>query len=311
MPVSDSRACADIAFRNARTFAMASRLLPSEKRRGAFAIYAFCRTADDIVDCAPADSSPDVVGAELDAFAHEVGEAIRGTPRGAVLRELRWAVERFEVPPSAISDLLRGIRRDLAAAEFRSWNELESYCEDVASSVGEMCTAVFGTVEGEGVRAEALCHARQLGVAMQLTNILRDVGEDAGRGRCYLPSDELSRHGFSTRDVISGVAVQQRAAWGELMRTQMDRAAAIYRSTLPGFPLLAADARRCAIACANGYARILRVIEANGFDAYTRRAHLGWAERTHVLVDAWRDRPPVFPAPRRRDAPSGHVVMTG
>src|SRR5215211_3257826 len=119
MPDSDSRACADIAFRNARTFAMASRLLPSEKRRGAYAIYAFCRTADDIVDCAPLDSSPAVVGAELEAFSRDVDEAIHRTPRGPVLRELRWAVDRFDVPRPALSDLLRGIRRDLDAAEFR------------------------------------------------------------------------------------------------------------------------------------------------------------------------------------------------
>ena len=290
---------------------MASRLLPSEKRRGAYAIYAFCRTADDIVDCAPADRSTEDVSAALDAFAHDVGDALSGAPRGAVLRELHWAVERFEVPPASISDLLRGIRRDLHATEFRSWHDLESYCEDVASSVGEMCTAVFGTLQGIGVHTEALRHARQLGVAMQLTNILRDVSEDAERGRCYLPVDELSRYGFSPRDVISGAAVHQRAAWGDLMRAQIDRAAAIYRSTLPGFSLLAADARRCAIACADGYARILRVIESNGFDAVARRARLGWVERTHILVDAWRDRPPTFPAPRRRETPSGHAVMTG
>jgi len=311
MPVSDSRACASIAFRNARTFAMASRLLAAEKRRGAFAIYAFCRTADDIVDCAPAGSAPDEISGHLDAFARAVDEALRGAPQGAVLRELRWAVDRFDVPTSAISDLLRGIRRDLDAVEFRSWHDLEHYCEDVASSVGEMCTAVFGTVDGEGIRADALHHARQLGVAMQLTNILRDIGEDAERGRCYLPADELARHGLSTRDVISGAAMRQHESWGDLMRMQIDRAAAIYRSTLPGFPLLAADARRCAIACADGYARILRVIEANGFDAFTRRARLGWVERTHVLVDAWRERPPDFPIPRGRETAQGHVVMTG
>jgi phytoene synthase len=150
-----------------------------------------------------------------------------------------------------------------------------------------MCTYVFGVAGDDRVRHRALAHARTLGVAMQLTNILRDVGEDARNGRCYLPDDDLARFDLRRADVLAGVPAGD-PRWRGLMRYEIDRARSLYECAMPGIGLLAPDARRCAAACATGYAGILRVIEENGYDTFNARARLGARARAAVLWSAWR-----------------------
>jgi phytoene synthase len=118
---------------------------------------------------------------------------------------------------------------------------------------------------------------------MQLTNVLRDIGEDAELGRCYLPLAELRHHGFEADDVISGEAIGRPAEWRDFMRQQLARAREYYRRAAPGIALLQPDSQRCATACAVGYSRILDVIERNGYDSHSRRATLRWSERARVL----------------------------
>ena len=288
--MSDARICAEIANSHARMFALAGRLLPAEKRRGTFALYAVCRTADDIVDRAKPGVSAEALRIELADFADGVRSALRGAPHGAIERELAWASERFHVPAAALDELLAGIASDLDGTRYRSWADLERYCGSVASSVGEMCVAVFGVSGGAEERRVATRAARRLGVAMQLTNILRDVGEDAARGRCYLPEDDLARNGFTREDVLSGAPLARWPAWRTAMRHQISRARALYMDAMPGISLLAPDAQSCATACALGYARILDAIERNDFNNVTRRARVAWADRARVLFDAWRGR---------------------
>jgi phytoene synthase len=189
------------------------------------------------------------------------------------------------------------------------------YCEGVASSVGEMCTYVFGVTDapaaapgasaGDGraeatpearmreARTRALRYARTLGVAMQLTNILRDVGEDARRGRCYLPDDALAAFDLSHRDVLGDQALGADERWRPFMAYMVGRARSLYEASAPGIALLAPDARRCAAACASGYAGILGAIERSGYDTVSRRASLSSARRAAVLWQAWRWRQPV------------------
>jgi phytoene synthase len=128
---------------------------------------------------------------------------------------------------------------------------------------------------------------------MQLTNILRDVGEDARRGRCYLPDDALAGFGLSSADVLTNQALGADERWRPFMAYMVGRARALYEAAAPGIALLAPDARRCASACATGYAGILGAIERAGYDTVTRRAHLGTARRAAVLWQAWRWREPV------------------
>lgn len=299
---SDAAHCEGIALAHARTFALASALLPSEKRRGAFAVYAFCRTADDIVDStATAESSADAA-ARLSAYREAAMRALHDTSGSPELRELAWAVRRFSVPRAALESLLSGVGRDLSPVRYRTWTELADYCAAVASSVGEMCAAVFGVAGGSGEHERATRHARTLGLAMQLTNILRDVGEDAARGRCYLPDEDLALFDLARDDVLTGRITDAHDRWSSFMALEIARARGLYREAVPGIALLARDAQRCALACAAGYAEILTAIERGGYDTTARRATVSSWSRGRVFVRSWLRLAPAFPSPSDRSA---------
>ena len=283
---NDEAHCRQIVLTHARTFALASRFLPAEKRSAAFALYAFCRVADDLVDVGLRDRARDVSG-QLAAYRERLDEALAGRPSDPVFREILRAARRYGVPAGVLHELLDGVARDCAPTHYATWSELSRYCEGVASSVGEMCTYVFGVAGDGSTRTRALGHARTLGIAMQLTNIVRDVGEDARMGRCYLPDEDLARFGLSRLEVLSGEATADER-WKALMRFEIARARALYEQAMPGIALLAPDARRCAAACAIGYAGILRAIEMNDFDTFTIRARVGTLSRASVLWSAWR-----------------------
>ena len=244
------------------------------KRRGAFAVYAFCRIADDIVDRAEGRDRT-LLRAELDLYCAGVAEALAGRPEGPVFRELSRTVSEFGVPRDVLEELLNGVACDLQPVRYDSWSALTRYCEGVAASVGAMCTHIFGVSGDEAVRARAVRYARTLGVAMQLTNILRDVGEDAARGRCYLPDEDLATFGLDSERVLHDPTLKNDPRWAELMRHEVARARALYHAASPGIALLAPDAQRCARACADGYAAILGVIERNGYESFSVRARVG------------------------------------
>lgn len=290
----DAGECARITRAHARTFSLASRLLPIEKRRAAFALYAFCRIADDLVDQAD-HGDREALRAQLEAYRQQLRGALAGAPSGPVFRELAAVTRRYAVDAAPLFELLDGVERDLEAQRYATWEELERYCQGVASSVGEMCTYVFGVPAGAALLPQAIRFARTLGTAMQLTNILRDVGEDAQRGRCYLPAEDLARFGLDTDEVMAGArtGLARDPRWARLMAFEVSRARALYDAAVPGIALLAPDAQGCAAACATGYAGILGAIEAQGYDTLTARARLGRLARVGILWQAWRYRPPV------------------
>ena len=286
--MDDAAHCRQIVRSHARTFWLASHFLSAGKRRSAFALYAFCRVADDLVDLARSTPA-DEIAERLAEYRQQLDDALAGRPAGPVFRELHRAVRRHGVPAAVLHELLAGIARDCAPARYATWHELQRYCEGVASTVGEMCTYVFGVTGGPVVRRRALSHARTLGVAMQLTNILRDVGEDARNGRCYLPDEDLERFGLDRESVLAGVAARD-LRWRALMSFEIERARALYASALPGIALLAPDAQRCASACATGYQAILGAIEGNAYDTFGMRAQLGTRARASLLWNVWRTR---------------------
>ncbi len=286
---ADARACEQITLAHARTFSLASKLLPGDKRRAAYALYAFCRIADDLVD--QADSvNPGVLARQLDEYRADLQAALDGRPSGPIFREMAWVTSTYNVSPAPLFELLDGVGRDLVVTTYDSWTDLEAYCQGVASSVGEMCTYVFGVPAGPAMRAHAIQYARTLGTAMQLTNILRDVGEDAQRARCYLPADDLARFGLTPQDVLTNRQLPQRPEWRAMMQYEVSRARALYAAALPGIALLAPDAQRCAAACATGYAGILTAIEAQDYDTISARARIGKLARVGILWNAWRYR---------------------
>jgi len=279
-----ARACRLIAAKHARTFSIASRLLPERKRRGAYAIYATCRTADDIVDASGLYREEGALA--LRRFREAAFSALERRSDDPILRELARACREFNVPVEAMKELFDGVEHDLSDHVYETWPDLEKYCEGVAGSVGEMCCAIFGIAADNVARASmAVACARKLGVAMQLTNILRDVGEDAARGRCYLPTMDLGRHGLDRQKVISGAVRGDWNAWRAFMAFQVSRARDLYRQALPGIPLLQLDAQGCALACAAGYSKILEAIEESDFDTLSHRVS---ASRLTLLGVAWR-----------------------
>ena len=290
MNVRDAVYCQAVVRSHARTFHRASSALPPEKQRAAFAVYAFCRLADDLAD-APSTHA-ETAAAELDAHERGLHGMIAGAPEGPVFRELAWAVERYAIPHAPLQALIDAVRGDLAMRPYEDWPALRDYCEGVASTVGEVCAHIFGLPDDAGSRELALRHARVLGVALQLTNILRDVGEDAAIGRCYLPLDDLARFGLDARDVLSRTLTPDDARWRALMTFEIARARALYDEARPGITLLAADAQRCALMCARGYSRILDAIEGIGYDSLGRRARIGLAARAALLYEVWRETTP-------------------
>ena len=306
MSVDDAAQCRQIVRTHARTFWLASHFLPSEKRRSAYALYAFCRVADDLVDLSRSTSA-DVIAGRLAEYRRQLHHALEGRPEGAVFRELLRAVRQHGIQPAVLNELLEGVASDCTPSSYATWPELYGYCEGVASTVGEMCTSVFGVSGGQDVRRRAVTHARVLGVAMQLTNILRDVGEDARNGRCYLPEEDLAAFGLTREDVLRGVPPTD-ARWRKLMTIEIARARSLYACAVPGITLLAPDSQRCASACAVGYAGILGAIESIGYDTFATRARLGFGARAAVAWNVWRT--PVSRADERapaqrqqRDAP--------
>jgi len=289
----DARYCERVVRDHARTFSLASRLLPPHKRRAAYALYAFCRLADDLVDLAPAGNIAITI-AQLAAYRKQLDEALAGRGTGPVFREVVRVVREYSIPGDPLHELLEGVARDLQNVRHANWEELRRYCEGVASSVGEMCTNVFGVQGDEAVRRQAVRYARTLGVAMQLTNILRDVGEDAARGRCYLPDSDLASFGLTRDEILNNPAVAEEERWRHLMIFEVARARALYRVAAPGIALLERDAQSCATACATGYAGILKAIEGQNYNTIASRARLGNLARVGILWDAWRFRAPVL-----------------
>lgn len=299
-PDADARECEQITLSHARTFSLASRLLPADKRRAAYALYAFCRVADDLVDQVDAGNALELAR-QLDDYRSQLHDALDGRPSSPIFREIAWVAERFDLSPAPLFELLDGVGRDLIVTTYDTWHDLERYCQGVASSVGEMCTYVFGVPAGPAMRAQAIQYARTLGMAMQLTNILRDVGEDAQRGRCYLPCDDLARFRLTPDDVLCKPQLAKDPRWQPFMAYEVSRARALYEAALPGIALLAEDAQRCAIACATGYAGILAAIESQGYDTISTRARVGKLARGRILWRAWRFRAedPDLPTLRR------------
>lgn len=290
MSARDAIYCQAVVRSHARTFHRASGALPPDKRRAAFAVYAFCRLADDLAD-APSTHA-DTAALELDRHERGLHAMIAGVPEGPVFRELAVAVERYGIPHAPLQALLDAVRGDLSMQRYADWPALRDYCEGVASTVGEVCAHIFGLPDDAESRALALRHARTLGIALQLTNILRDVGEDAAIGRCYLPADDLERFGLRVEEVLSRAVLPGDDRWRALMSFQIARARALYDEALPGVTLLAPDAQRCALMCARGYSRILDAIVGIGYDSLGRRARVGLAARAALLYEVWRDTPP-------------------
>lgn len=265
--------CEAITAEHSRSFSMASALLPVPKRRAARALYAFCRVSDDIIDESEGDPSL--------ALAVWRSHALGQHPPKDDLVALAWADARarFHIPWRYAEQLLDGVARDLEQQRYYTFDELAAYSYGVASTVGLMSMHIIG-FSG----AEAIPYAVRLGVALQLTNILRDVAEDWENGRVYLPAEELAAFGLSEEDLAAGVVTPR---WRDFMRFQIARNRRLYEEAWPGIGALNPDGRMAIAAAAGLYRAILDDIEAHDYDVFSRRAHVPTGRKLRLLPGLW------------------------
>ncbi|WP_425259747.1 presqualene diphosphate synthase HpnD [Rubrivivax sp. RP6-9] len=271
----------DRASKSGSSFYYAFLFLPPPRRAAITAFYAFCREVDDVVDEV---SDPSVAATKLAWWRKEVATAYAGRPSHPVMQALLPLAPDFGIEAGHLNAVIDGCQMDLEQTRFLDFAGLSRYCHLVAGVVGEVAANIFGRSEADTVR-----YAHTLGRAMQLTNIIRDVGDDARRGRIYLPVSELQRF-----DVKASEILQRAKPWGysdrftALMKFQAERAHATYDEALSLLPAVDRQPQKPGLMMANIYRTLLREIEAQGFQVLHQRTSLTplrklWiAARTHV-----------------------------
>ncbi len=259
----------------ARSFSFAARFLPAQVRRDVYLLYAFCRTVDDIADLPEDGASTHAVRTRLDQWRDwlRAGAPYDDDP---IKYGLAHVIRERGLPLYPLCELLDGLYDDLQPRHLPDGAALDLYCYRVAGTVGIAMAALLGARD-----PRALGHARDLGIAMQLTNVLRDVGEDLDRGRIYLPAAEMERRGYRRRDLEHGVVDERFAA---LMRHYIERARRYYTSGLVGLQFLPRDCRLPIALAAHTYAAILTRIEQAGFDIFAQRVSTGRREKVLMAV---------------------------
>ncbi|MCB9419145.1 MAG: phytoene/squalene synthase family protein [Ardenticatenaceae bacterium] len=269
--------CETLTAYHSRSFHMASGLLPAEKRRAVRALYAFCRVTDDIVD-----NNPDTAVTKLQEWRTHVfaSEPPANDPVAVAWTDTR---AHYHVPIRYAEQLVEGVTRDLTQTRYETFTDLATYCYSVASTVGLMSMHIIG-YSGP----DAIPYAIKLGLALQMTNILRDVAEDWERGRLYLPQDELAAFNLTEETIANGRVTED---WREFMRFQIERNRSLYAEAWPGIQMLNGDGRFAIAAAAGLYQAILQDIEQHDYDVFSRRAHIGtWGKLRRLPLLWWQSR---------------------
>ena len=265
--------CERTTAEHSRSFHIASALLPTSKRKAVRALYAFCRVADDIVD--------EGEGPRQTRFGQFKRNILSPRPYADDGVALAWADTRYtyRIPLGYTVQLLEGVERDLYQNRYETFEELALYCYGVASTVGLMSMHIIGFESPNAIR-----YAVKLGVALQLTNVLRDVGEDWRSGRLYLPREELDAFQLSSGD-IARQQVDDR--WRNFMRYQIKRTRKLYAESQPGIAMLHPEGRFAVSAAAGLYQGILDDIEAHDYDVFSRRAYVRGPAKAAALARAY------------------------
>lgn len=273
-----------LAHRRGANFSLGFRLLPAEKRRAVYAAYAACRIADDIVDEADPGAGREEIRRRLDEWSEEVERTYRGSPGTPATRALAEVLARYPIPKHALLGLVDGCRMDLERGRYATFSELERYCELVAVTISEISLAIFGMLD-----ARARDHGRQLAIALQLTNVCRDVGEDVRRDRIYLPLDELVRFGVTESELVAGNVDTE--GYAALMAFQCERARTHFREANPLPALLEADARPAVRVMGGVYRRVLDRVQRDPRGAFHARVELPLWQRFTAIAAGLLGRP--------------------
>ena len=252
---------------HSRTFFFATGLLPRMKRRAIRSLYAFCRAADDLVDREKASLE------DVDAWRRELSKPLQDQ-KDPMLRAWLMTRETFNVDPRYQNELIDGVARDITFSTYETWKDLAIYCYQVASTVGLLSLPIVGLAKDANFEC-AKPYAVKLGIALQLTNILRDIGEDLEKGRIYLPKADLEKFNLTMEDLRRKTFDARFVA---LMKFEISRARAFFEEALPGIRLLHASSRAAVGAAALVYRAILDEIEAIDYQVYDQ----------HAFTSSWR-----------------------
>jgi phytoene synthase len=292
------RRCRALNARHGRTYYLATLLLPAEKRPHMHALYGFARHADDIVDNLDPSLTPHGRERRLTEWSEKF---LRGDVDDPLVPAVHDTIVRYGIPLRYFEDFLASMQMDLTTVEYASWDDLARYVHGSAAVIGLQMLPILGTVRG--MHDVAAPYAQDLGVAFQLTNFIRDVGEDLRRGRVYLPKDEMAWFNLTRDDLASGVV---DANLRRLLAFQIARARELFRAAAPGLRLLAPTSRDCIRAAAVLYGEILDEVEAVDYRVLHQRVVVSRSRRAAVAVPAiaraWRtrradDRRPTPPSP--------------
>jgi phytoene synthase len=268
--------CQEKAAASGSSFYYSFRFLTPQRRRAITAFYAFCREVDDVADeC----HDPGVARAKLAWWREEVLRLYGGAPSHPVTLALREAIEPFHLPQEAFEQIIDGMEMDLGTVRYPDFKELRLYCHRVAGVVGEVAALIFGSTDHTTLR-----YANRLGLAFQLTNIIRDVGEDARRGRIYLPLDELAEYGVAEADLLQG---RMSENFRRLMEFQYQRAEQTYTEALALLPAADRKAQRPGLIMAAIYRTLLREIRADGYQVLDRRLSLTPLRKLWLAWKTW------------------------
>jgi phytoene synthase len=274
---ADYEHCAQVTRRSRSSFYYAFILLPPERRRALHAVYAFCRFIDDIAD----DEAIREPALLLKRWREELDRVYSGAPTRALSRALADSARRFKIPRELFEEIINGVEMDLSRKRYQTWEELRPYCYRVASALGLICIEIFGYSN-----QSAKLYAENLGLALQLTNIMRDVREDAVRGRIYLPLEDLARFNVSENEILGGVYSPN---FVRLMDFEARRARELYALAQSELApedratLLTAEAMRLI------YAALLERIINSNYRVLDRRHRLSAPHKLYLVGRAWAE----------------------
>jgi phytoene synthase len=268
--------CQEKAAASGSSFYYAFLFLPRERRRAITALYAFCREVDDVVDDA---ADPQLAATKLAWWRAELGELFAGRPQHPVTRALLPFLEKFSLSRDSLEEIIHGMEMDLQQSRYLDWPGLETYCYRVAGVVGLLAARIFGYSD-----ERTLDYARKLGIAFQLTNIIRDVGEDARKNRIYLPIEDLRRFAVPASDILQARASD---AFRDLMSFEAARARGYYAQAMAALPSVDRRAQRPGLIMASIYRALLEEIERDGFPVLQQRTSLTPLRKLFIAWKTW------------------------
>lgn len=280
--------CESVTRQHAKSFYFSAKFLPKAKQRPIYALYALCRHVDDEVDEAEVNSEIAAIKA-VERWQQKLERVYRGHvtavsgqsyEQTAILFAWQDLLKTCIIPQNLPLELMKGVLMDTHTNRYQTFDELYVYCYRVASTVGLMSSEIFGYTGGE----QTLDYAESLGIAMQLTNILRDIKEDALMNRIYLPNEDLRRFGISASDIFANKFDEK---FIEMMKFQISRARDYYAKAEKGIPFLSADTRFCVLLASRIYGRILGEIEKQNYNVFKSRVHTTKMQKIFSIPRIW------------------------